>query len=235
MSHLLVPTLINLGVAYLMLRFFYPDGFRGKGLSHVSEKLLDSRLASVSKASLALMLLLLAVKVAAVSFGVGPDFRLTYVALAGAAPILLLSPRRFEVLSRIDWQTLVFFASMFILMESVWESGYFQASIAAVGADITSTPMILAVSVVLSQLISNVPLVALYLPMLVHGGASEKGLLALAAGSTIAGNLLILGAASNVIIVQNAEKRGETLTFMEFARVGIPLTLVNILVYAMFL
>jgi len=46
---------------------------------------------------------------------------------------------------------------------------------------------------------------------------------ALAAGSTIAGNFFILGAASNVIIIQNAEKKaGKTLTSLEFARIGIP-------------
>ena len=55
--------------------------------------------------------------------------------------------------------------------------------------------------------------------------------MALAAGSTIAGNFLILGAASNVIIIQNAEKQGGTLGFFEFARVGIPLGFLNLLVY----
>jgi Na+/H+ antiporter NhaD/arsenite permease-like protein len=38
-----------------------------------------------------------------------------------------------------------------------------------------------------------------------------------------------------VIIIQNAEKSGETLTFLEFARVGVPLTLLNVLVYWLFL
>lgn len=61
-------------------------------------------------------------------------------------------------------------------------------------------------------------------------------MMVLAAESTIAGNLLILGAASNVIIIHNAEKRcGETLTFWEFARVGIPLTAINALAYWLFL
>jgi Na+/H+ antiporter NhaD/arsenite permease-like protein len=58
----------------------------------------------------------------------------------------------------------------------------------------------------------------------------------LAAGSTIAGNLSILGAASNVIIIQNAERKaGETLTFWEFVRIGVPLTVVNVLVYWFFI
>ena len=55
--------------------------------------------------------------------------------------------------------------------------------------------------------------------------------MALAAGSTIAGNLLILGAASNIIIIQNSEKKGETISFLDFARVGIPLTVFNTAVY----
>jgi Na+/H+ antiporter NhaD/arsenite permease-like protein len=56
-----------------------------------------------------------------------------------------------------------------------------------------------------------------------------------AASSKIAGNLFILGAASNVIIIQNAEKENETLTFIDFARVGVPLTILNLLVYMIFL
>jgi Na+/H+ antiporter NhaD/arsenite permease-like protein len=59
--------------------------------------------------------------------------------------------------------------------------------------------------------------------------------MALAAGSTIAGNLTILGAASNVIIIQNAEKQGETITFWEFVRIGVPLTIIQVVVYWTFL
>jgi Na+/H+ antiporter NhaD/arsenite permease-like protein len=100
---------------------------------------------------------------------------------------------------------------------------------------LTSVPVIMGISVVLSQFISNVPLVGLYLPMLMKLGVTGAGLMALAAGSTIAGNLSILGAASNVIIIQNAEqKSGETLTFGEFVRIGAPLTAVNIFIYWVF-
>jgi Na+/H+ antiporter NhaD/arsenite permease-like protein len=167
--------------------------------------------------------------------GLGIDFRLTYIALAAALPIILLSPRRLGVVRRVDWSTLIFFAAMFVLMESVWDSGYFQNVIADLHLNLQSVGIIMAVSIVLSQLISNVPLVALYLPVLSHLGAATKEMMALAAGSTIAGNFSILGAASNVIIIQNAEKKaGETLTFWEFVKIGIPLTAVNTLVYWLF-
>jgi Na+/H+ antiporter NhaD/arsenite permease-like protein len=60
--------------------------------------------------------------------------------------------------------------------------------------------------------------------------------MALAAGSTIAGNLTILGAASNVIIIQSCENRSKkTITFWEFFRIGLPLTAINVLVYGLFL
>lgn len=163
------------------------------------------------------------------------DFRLTYIALASALPIVLFSPKRLHVVGKIDWYTLIFFAAMFVLMESVWQSGIFQSALGALKLELTSVGAILGISTVLSQLISNVPLVALYLPALNHLAISTKGLMALAAGSTIAGNLTILGAASNVIIIQNAEKRGATITFLEFVRIGVPLTIVNLLVYWLFL
>jgi Na+/H+ antiporter NhaD/arsenite permease-like protein len=89
-------------------------------------------------------------------------------------------------------------------------------------------------STLLSQVFSNVPLVKLYIDVmkgLGFNGSHPYAWLALAAGSTVAGNLTILGAASNVIIIQNAEKQGETLTFWEFSRVGLPLTILQAAVY----
>jgi Na+/H+ antiporter NhaD/arsenite permease-like protein len=71
--------------------------------------------------------------------------------------------------------------------------------------------------------------------MIMQAGGTTAQLMALAAGSTIAGNLTILGAASNVIIVQNAEKSGKTLTFFEFARVGVPVTAIQLVIYSVFL
>jgi Na+/H+ antiporter NhaD/arsenite permease-like protein len=120
---------------------------------------------------------------------------------------------------------------MFVLMQAVWNCGFFQGTLS--GTDVSTVPMIMGLSVGVSQLISNVPFVALFMQML--GSADQIGMMALAAGSTIAGNLFVLGAASNVIIIQNAEKQGSTLTFLDFAKIGIPLTAANILVYWAFL
>jgi len=224
--------LINLFLAYLLLRLFYRKQFHSKPLTHSKESIKDPKLAILSKISLILLATLVLLKVATVLVGLEFDFRLTYIALIAALPVIVFIPKRPGILKRIDWYTLVFFASMFVLMQSVWGSGVFQSAVEAAHLNLTSTGVIFTVSVLLSQLLSNVPLVALYLPILVQLGTSIKGMMALAAGSTIAGNLTILGAASNVIIIQNSEKRsGATLTFWEFVRIGVPLTVVNIMVY----
>jgi len=236
LKYLALPTLLNLGAVFLVVRFFYREEFRAVELKHSQEPVKDKALASLAKATAAVLALAIAAKVLLVSVNPVLDFRLTWIALAAAAPGLLLSRRRLELLRGVDWSTLAFFAGMFVLMRAVWDAGFFQTLIARSGADITGLGPIMAVSVLLSQLISNVPLVALYLPMLRHAGAGTPELMALAAASTFAGNLFILGAASNVIIIQNAERRaGVTLTFLEFARAGIPLTAINAIIYWLFL
>jgi Na+/H+ antiporter NhaD/arsenite permease-like protein len=233
---LLLPTIVNLFLTYLLFRLFYRRHFHNSQLNSSPETITDPKLATLSKVSLILLGCLVLAKIATVFAGSPIDFRLTYIALTSALPIILLSPKRLEIIKKIDWYTLIFFAAMFILMESVWDSGILQSIISSIPINLTSSGMILTVGILLSQLISNVPLVALYLPMLMQLGASTKELVALAAGSTIAGNLTILGAASNVIIIQNAEKKtGDTLTFLEFVRIGIPLTIINAVVYWLFL
>ena len=232
---LAVPTIINLLLTYLILRIFYRRQLNNETINYSSEPITDPKLVSLSRISLFIIMAMVVAKIVLVFTGLNFDFRLTYIALAGALPIVLISPRRFRIIRKIDWFTLIFFASMFVLMGSVWESGFFQSVITNLHLNLISIGMILSVSVILSQFISNVPLVALYLPMLNNFGATTKELMALAAGSTIAGNLSILGAASNVIIIQNAEKKaGETLTFWEFVKIGVPVTVINVLVYWLF-
>jgi len=232
LRYLAASTLVNLFLAYLVLRLFYRDDLRTGPITISADPITDAKLARLSQVSLAIIVALVLAKITVSLLGLGADFRLTYIALAAALPIIVGSPRRLKIVRGIDWTTLVFFAAMFVLMQSVFDSTYFQSFIENIHLYLKSVGIIMAVSILLSQLISNVPLVALFVPVLRELGAATKGMMALAAGSTIAGNFSILGAASNVIIIQNAEKKaGETLTFWEFVRVGVPLTAINALVY----
>ncbi|MBI5563174.1 MAG: anion transporter [Deltaproteobacteria bacterium] len=234
-KYLAVPTALNLFLTYIILKIFYAREFHKTPLAPMRETVRDEHLARLSLASLVIIAALIVVKTVLVFLNAGVDFKLTYIALAAAAPPLLLSPKRLRILKSIDWHTLIFFAAMFVLMEAVWQSGVMQSVIHGFVGRLASVGLTLAVSVAASQVLSNVPFVALYLPALAHNGAPVKGMMALAAGSTIAGNLFILGAASNVIVIQNAEKRLSTLTFLDFAKTGAAVTAVNLGVYWGFL
>ncbi len=234
LRHLLLPTLLNLMLTFVVLRVLLHKDFHATPLRHSRVVVSDPALARLARWSLGLFMALVGLRIALVLADAPVALRLSHIALLAASPIVLHGPRR-ALMRHLDWRTLVFFAAMFVLMRSVWETGFFQGFVAP-DTNLAAMPTVLAVSVLLSQLISNVPLVALYLPVLELAGGGEPAMLALAAGSTIAGNLLILGAASNVIILQNAERRaGVTVGFFEFARVGVVVTVMNLAVYWLFL
>jgi Na+/H+ antiporter NhaD/arsenite permease-like protein len=82
----------------------------------------------------------------------------------------------------------------------------------------------------LSNLVSNVPAVLLMEPVLqaVPDGARETAWLALAMASTLAGNLTVLGSVANLIVVENAAREGVSISFWEYCKVGVPLTILTL-------
>src|SRR5690606_31231948 len=87
------------------------------------------------------------------------------------------------------------------------------------------------VTVVLSNLVSNVPATMLLLPVATHELAGP--ILALA--STLAGNLVIVGSIANIIVVDQAERLGIRITWKEHARYGVPVTLATLALAALWL
>ncbi len=236
LQYLFLPSLVSLAIAFIILKIFYRKHFKNEiVLENFDTSAPDDRLIKIAKLALGLLVTLIVLKMIFGIIAPWIDLRLSYIALISSLPILLLSSERVKIVKNIDWSTLLFFVSMFVLMASVWLSGFFQELLIDLSLDVTSIPVILIIGVMFSQLISNVPLVALYLPILSMSSTTVPQLMALAAGSTIAGNMLILGAASNVIIIQNAERQGETLGFLEFAKIGIPLVCLQTMVYFLFL
>lgn len=232
---LAIPTLINLIVTYLFVYIIYRNILNEKIEKPSPVSIKHPQTVMLVKISLMIMLILIALKIVTDFIFSDTRINFSYIALIAALPILFDS-QRWRFLKKLDWGTLIFFASTFVLMQSVWDSGFFQTNIDKFHLAVTYIPAILVISIILSQFISNVPLVALYLPLLIHHHLPNSHLIALAAGSTIAGNLSILGAASNIIIIQNAEKRGaKGFGFFEFIKLGAPLTLINILIYTFFL
>ncbi len=232
---LAIPTVMNLIVTYLFIYFIYRNILNERIEKPAPSPINHYQTVVLVKISLVIMFLLIVAKIATDFIQSPLRINFSYIALISALPIFL-SKQRWNLLKKLDWGTLIFFASTFILMQSVWDSGFFQDNINKYHLGVAQIPIILIISVILSQFISNVPLVALYLPLLIHHHVPDPQYLALAVGSTIAGNLSILGAASNVIIVQNTEKRRiKGFGFFEFIKLGMPLTIMNILIYIFFL
>lgn len=229
LKSLTLPTALNLILAWAILRIAFRRDFHGHVLTHSTTPLEDPVLARHAAMGLAVMISLVFINTGLAAFS-SYGLPLWILAAGACSPILLLSPKKFTILSEIDWRTLVFFAAMFVLMRAVWDSGTIRSWLPET---LSSVPGMLFGAALLSQVISNVPLVALLLPT-IHS-AGHHALLALAAGSTLAGNLTLLGAASNVIIAQLAERQGIHLDFWRFLAIGAPLTLVNLLVYWFFL
>jgi Na+/H+ antiporter NhaD/arsenite permease-like protein len=230
--YLLVPTIVNLVILYGIMLLFYGKDFTNGRIQHHPRTAHDRSLAFLSKAALTLLIALIAFRIITQLAGL-PFLDLTPIALISCSPILIFGRRRAEIVKGIDWTTLLFFASMFIVMRSVWNTGYFQELAGFV--DLTGVPAVIAISIVFSQLVSNVPFVALFMHIITGSGGGVVPMVALAAGSTIAGNLTILGAASNVIIIQSAERRGHTIPYLDFIKIGVPLTILNAIVYTVFI
>jgi len=231
---LALPSLLALGLTWVVLRIAYRHSFNRELHHHREPVLIDKQLASLGHIALMLLVAAIAVRIIAAYLWPAYEFPLPWIALIAASPLLLYR-QRLRLLREIDWPTLIFFASLFIVMAGVWHEGTLQSLMADSSGAITSLPAILVTGLGLSQLISNVPLVSLYLPLLQAVSASPEALMALAASSTLAGNLLVMGAASNVIVIQNGERLGVHLSYWEFARVGLVLTLLQMVLFYPFL
>ena len=90
--------------------------------------------------------------------------------------------------------------------------------------------LVSGLSVLLSNLVSNVPAVLLFRPLMDVMPQKETAWLALAMSSTLAGNLTVLGSVANLIVVENARRAGTELGFVEYLKVGVPLTILTTLV-----
>jgi len=240
---LAIPTMVNLLLTtYVMLKVFkIKDGEVRIGL--IPHEVLRSRRDAVlAGLGILLTIALLVINDVLELYG-APHIRYRgVIPFVVAAGTYLLTTKPRDVLSEVDWGTIVFFITMFITMEGIWSSGVLQPLLNLLlptkEYGISSILRITISSIILSQLLSNVPFVKLfikYMNDLGYRGSDTAEWLTLAMSSTIAGNLTILGAASNVIILEVLESRMKsTITFIEFLKIGCLITTVNILIYLIF-
>ena len=137
-------------------------------------------------------------------------------------------------IDRVEWALLLFFASLFVVMRGLEQTGAVAwidaraVTLAQGGSALSGATAVSGVMLVLSNLISNVPAVLLWrntVPTLPDPDLTWR---IVAMSSTFAGNLLLIGSMANLIVAERAEARGVRIGFVEYARVGIPVTLLTI-------
>ena len=244
--YLVPPTIIGLVVTFLILRFYYR-----KDLAKSAEDfgtiplppIKDGRLARLSAYVAGIVVAGFFLVGVAQLFGVQGNINLGTVSLFGATIVYLLSTRRREILESVDWGIIIFFMSLFIVVQGFWDSNALQSLLLYLPAlnpsdIVVSLGVIILASLIFSQLLSNVPFVAVYIKAMQAAGftgTNVKAWVALAGASTLAGGLSLLGAASNVIILEAAESRGSGFSSLEFSKVGLLVTIPNILILYLFL
>ena len=151
------------------------------------------------------------------------------VALAAGA--LLLITRRVgpeTVYREIDWPLLAMFVGLFIVVAGVERTALSANMLAAAARfKLEHTAVLTASAAILSNIVSNVPAVLVFKPMVAHLPDPRHAWLVLAMSSTLAGNLTVLGSVANLIVVERA-RREANISFWEYARVGIPVTVVTL-------
>ncbi len=154
------------------------------------------------------------------------------VVAVGAAAILLIDRIKPERIYRqIDGGLLLMFIGLFIVVHafqmhvvSHWGIDHWHLLLAH------PINLLSIASAVLSNLVSNVPAVLLFEPVLraIPQASQQSAWLALAMSSTFAGNLTVLGSVANLIVVENARREGFSISFWEYCKAGIPVTILTL-------
>jgi Na+/H+ antiporter NhaD/arsenite permease-like protein len=226
-SAALLPVAIaGLAIEYAVLRIGFRKVLR-QAVIHRSEappRALDRRLLRITLLVLAL-----------VFAGFVAGLNLSWTALAGGALVMVLARRdTHEVLKLVDWHLLVFFAALFIVVEGLNGTGLpdqvYDRVHGLFGASATSQAWNLAwFSALGSNVFSNVPFVLVAGKWLNNFAQPELMWKVMALATTFAGNLTILGSVANIIVVESARPHVEV-GFGDYARFGIPVTLLTLLI-----
>lgn len=151
-------------------------------------------------------------------------------AAAGLMVVARTPPRK--AFAFVDWQLLVFFAGLFVVVAGLEHTGalgeLFDAVAPAIGrGDLAGDLAFVALVVVASNVVSNVPLVLVAVAWIPQLPDPTWGYILLAVASTLAGNLTLFGSVANIIVMEGAGPRGE-IGFWRFLRYGAVITAIDL-------
>jgi len=245
----LAPFIVVLMVAFVVVcRWLFRDAFhydeeRVAEVMALSEReaIRDKRLLWQSLGVLALVL------TGFVLHGV-VDVEPSVVALLGAGLLVLISEvTTEEALADVEWETLVFFMGLFVMVGALVKTGVIDAVSAALAGAVGGDPLLavmalLAGSAVLSAVVDNIPYVATMSPIVAElvaaqGNTPQSDSLwwSLALGADLGGNATAVGASANVVVLGLAARNGTPISFWQFTRYGVVVAGLSILLAAPYL
>ena len=161
------------------------------------------------------------------------------IALIGATLLMLWSKTDpHYALRDIEWTTLFFFFGLFIMVEAVVEVGLIEivadAALRLTGGNLQLTSLLLIwFSAIASGIVDNIPYTATMIPIVQNLGqvmSIDPLWWSLALGACLGGNLTIVGAAANVVVVSLAEKSGHPISFKKFFKYGSVVTVMSLVI-----
>ena len=148
---------------------------------------------------------------------------------AGAVLLLTRRVKPEKVFGEINWNLLTLFAGLFVVVGAARAAGLSARVFEVLHADQAgSVARLSVVSAILSNLVSNVPAVMLFVPLVPSLPDPTRAWLTLAMASTLAGNLTLLGSIANLIVAEGARRRAP-ISFREYLAVGVPVTVLSLL------
>lgn len=220
--------LIGLFLDWMVLHFLY---FREKQPAELPQRPAIAPM-EVNKRRLAFPLFVTLMVFAGFMMGAPPAL----VAAIGAA-ILLLNPEFHprEIYGEVDWALLVFFTGLFLIVGAVEQAGIAQQLLLIAEHLNLHDPWIFAgITALLSNIVSNVPAAMLLKSLAAQYSNPHLFWLMLAMASTLAGNLTITGSVANIIVVEKVRAE-HNISFSEYARAGVPITLLTLVVGVLWL
>ncbi len=228
---LLPVSILGLLMIIPVIRWFYPSTFSKHADIKVSQQIEEVHKEAYNynfksmRTSVPIFILVIILFFLSSPLGVS----IPLVALLGASLILIFGRiKPSKVIQQVDWVLLLFFASLFIVVHGIEKVGVMEMLVNKVSLkeNLAGLSGIHVISLVLSQVISNVPFTVVMLPLM-KSASSETLWLALASASTLAGNATIIGAMANLIVIESAEKQGIKIGFFEFLKPGLLIALIS--------
>lgn len=167
------------------------------------------------------------------------------IALAAAALMLVIGGTSVEnAIQDVEWTTIVFFMSLFVVVGGLTETGVIKQMAAVVidktaGHPVMMMLILLWASAILSSFLDNIPFVATLIPLVLalkaDGMDVEPLWWAISLGACLGGNGTMIGASANVVLSDISTKHGYPITFKSYLRVGMPFMLGSVFISMVFL